>query len=258
MAKKGSCPHFKKLSSNNPPGGLPPNDKGKGEKAMGYKVTHLTLRIIPEINVNREEFFRGILKTLSLYEYRNKFVNIGGNKQYYSTASYKGIHIKLPFYETMHQVGFVLDLTEKGMAFLTGFAEYFGAALLELLLDKFILTSDVSVVRIDIETDYIPTHLLKKIPPEYLKSNGTLYIGSYKSSFCCRYSKNKATYISTKMRADFISDELISYNDNDFGVLFSDFLENWKPREMTFVDSIVRESFPSSATNTRAEMENNG
>ena len=175
-----------------------------------------------------------------------------------STASYKGIHIKLPFYETMHQVGFVLDLTEKGMAFLTGFAEYFGAALLELLLDKFILTSDVSVVRIDIETDYIPTHLLKKIPPEYLKSNGTLYIGSYKSSFCCRYSKNKATYISTKMRADFISDELISYNDNDFGVLFSDFLENWKPREMTFVDSIVRESFPSSATNTRAEMENNG
>lgn len=207
---------------------------------MYCKVTHLTLRIIPEINVNREEFFREILKTLSLYEYRNKFVNIGGNKQYYSTASYKGIYIKLPFYETMYRVGFVLEITEKGMEFLTGYAEYCGAALLELLFDNFILTSNVSVVRIDIETDYIPAHLLKKIPSEYLKSNGTLYIGSYKSSFCCRYSKNKAMYISTNRHSDFISDELISYNDNDFGVLFSDFLDNWKPREMTFLDSILR------------------
>lgn len=65
---------------------------------MYYKVTHLTLRIKPIAEVNREEFFRRILKFLGLYEYRNKFVNTGGNKQYFSTAKYKGIYIKLPFY----------------------------------------------------------------------------------------------------------------------------------------------------------------
>lgn len=75
MAKKSGCPHFKNRFPNRS-GGIPQNDNRKGEKVMDYKVTHLTLRIIPEINVNREEFFRGILKTLSLYEYRNKFVNI--------------------------------------------------------------------------------------------------------------------------------------------------------------------------------------
>lgn len=219
---------------------------------MDYKITWLTLRIVPKINVNREEFLRGILEVLGLYTCRNKFVNVRGNKHYFSEAVYNGIRIKLPFYETMLQQGFVLEISKKGMEFLTGFNEFGAAYLYILLLDTF----EASVIRMDIETDYLPPHILKKIPSEYLKSNATVYIGSVKSDFHCRYSKNKATYISRNRQADFISDELLCNNYYGFGVSFSGFLHDWKPRETTIYDIVIeKEPCPHSATKNKGRKE---
>ncbi len=212
---------------------------------MDYKITWLSLRIVPKINVNREEFLRGILEVLGVYTYRNKFVNVRGNKHYFSEAVYNGIRIKQPFYETMLQQGFVLEISKKGMEFLTGFNEFGAAYLYILFLDTF----EASVIRMDIETDYIPPHILKKIPTEYLKSNATVYIGSEKSDLYCRYSKNKATYISRNRQADFISDELLCNDYYGFGGSFSGFLNDWKPGKMTILDTVIeREPRPNSAT----------
>lgn len=203
---------------------------------MEYKITHCTIRIIPKEPVNREAFYTKILKVLGLKACMDKFINTGGNKHYFSVASYSGVNIKLPFYETMEKRGFVLEITKHGLEFLFDDMIYSPISLIETLSDEFISLADVFPVRIDIETDYIPPHVLAHIPSEFLKNDVTAYIGSLRSFYRCIYSKNKVVYSFIKRGAKFLEEEMLCYiTSDDFKASFKEFLDNWKPRSYSFV-----------------------
>ncbi len=206
---------------------------------MYYKVTHLTLRIKPIAEVNREEFFRRILKFLGLYEYRNKFVNTGGNKQYFSTAKYKGIYIKLPFYETMQGVGFIVEITKQGFDFFNGDSDFNQRIFFNSLLDNLTHFSDVLITRIDIKSDYIPPHIQELIPSSYKNSNSTVYIGSRKSRIQGMYINKIFTYKFLEAVAEPIIDGLLCDDFEEFKCSLAVFLDNWQPHYITIYDNVT-------------------
>jgi len=213
-----------------------------------YKITWLTLRVIPNTPVNREKFYRRIIKALGLGSLEDKFVNSGGNKHYFSTASYNGINIKLPFYETMDIEGFVIEIKEKGFQTVTDGSLLQIVLLIATLFDIFLPVSKMSCARIDVETDYIPPKVLETIPRN-LKSNDTLIIGSAKSTVHGRYSENKITYVLRNKVSDTILCKMFDSTYDGFSYELKDFLENWKPHEMTtYCHVTAKEPRPSSAT----------
>ena len=216
---------------------------------MEYKITWLTLRLLPKAPVNREEFYKAIITALHLNSVEHKFVNVGGNRHYYSVARYKGVNIKLPFYETMSEQGFIIEMTQEGLKTVANCDTYRISELFRCFYSFIPWSSDLTVTRIDIETDYIPKKILALIPPQCLKSNSTVYLGSYRSLFYGVYSENKITYVSRHSAAAFMSEEMFSGTPASFEIFLKDFLNNWKPHNLTSRTIVFeKEPGPSPAT----------
>lgn len=195
---------------------------------MDYKITYLKLRLKPYEPVNMEEFYRAILTALGLKHKEHKFVNSGKSKHFFSTAYYKGVYIKLPYYETMSE-GFLVEITEEGLETVSHMGT--NGTLIENLCDLFLLLCDLKFQRIDIDSHYIPNHIQSII--HKVGKCCCCQIGGRGSSVQGLYYDNKFTYSARHRAAEVIIEDLLCNDSETFAISFKDFVDNWKPKNFS-------------------------
>lgn len=198
---------------------------------MNWKIDFLTLHITPKVSVNLYEFYADLLKSLGLFSalLNGDFIEVVGSRYFSHVVKYNGIYIKIPSQKTIKELGFVLEITQHGLEFLADHFDCSPFVLIPSLFDRLIF-ADVKVLRLDVETDYIPQKIYRHLPYNCLNSELPVIIGSRSSSFYGYYYGDTTIYSSRNKIAAFMADEILCCNTpDDFETSLKDFLYRWRP-----------------------------
>lgn len=126
-----------------------------------YKITWLTLRLVPHRPVDCEQFYNGILAFLGfLFANKGDFKEATRKCFYDRIMFYKGISIKIPKSDLSAKQGFSIEFSGEGIqTYIDMFGESSFRKILYDFYDTYSDTCLCSCSRIDILTDYAPYYI---------------------------------------------------------------------------------------------------
>lgn len=196
---------------------------------MEFKVAYLrlSLRLVNPVDI--EDFYNGILSFLGLHKI---CLSSKKSKYYACIRYYKGIYIKIPKSNSLVQ-DFIIEFTQEGLETYIHINSHSVKLMLYSLYDMYSETCVVTCRRIDIVTDYIPTHISKFIESFCDKSIFSYSIGFRTSDLRLSSFSNSNfklhIYCFNGLFSQLVVDDYL-INSNCFSDNFKGILSKCKPK----------------------------